>query len=104
MAAMRWLLEAQGFGFAIAERLMASGASVSLWDRDGGHLQDAADKLQGLGVVTTEVMDVSDAASVKSASDNTFARHAAVDILVASAGVGARTLRRGNIPLMVGGK
>lgn len=90
---------AQGFGLAIAERLMASGASVSLWDRDGSHLQDAADKLQGLGVVTTEVMDVSDAASVKSASYNTFARHTAVDILVTSAGIAGPNFKTWEYPV-----
>lgn len=90
---------AQGFGFAIAERLLASGASVSLWDRDGDLLQDAASKLQRLGAVTTEVMDVSDAASVISASDRTIARHAAIDILVASAGVAGPNFKTWEYPI-----
>lgn len=90
---------AQGFGFAIAERLLASGASVSLWDRDGDVLQDAASKLQRLGAVTTEVMDVSDAASVISASDRTIARHEAIDILVASAGVAGPNFKTWEYPI-----
>lgn len=90
---------AQGFGFAIAERLLASGASVSLWDRDGDLLQDAASKLQRSGAVTTEVMDVSDAASVISASDRTIARHAAIDILVASAGVAGPNFKTWEYPI-----
>lgn len=90
---------AQGFGFAIAERLLASGASVSLWDRDGDLLQDAASKLQRLGAVTTEVMDVSDAASVISASDRMIARHAAIDILVASAGVAGPNFKTWEYPI-----
>ena len=90
---------AQGLGFAIAERLIASGASVSLWDRDGGLLQDAADKLRDLGAVTTEVMDVSDAASVKSATDSTIARHGSIDILVASAGIAGPNFKTWEYPV-----
>ena len=44
---------AQGLGFAIAERLLASGASVSLWDRDAEILQSASVQLQAAGAVTT---------------------------------------------------
>src|SRR5712675_1406146 len=35
----------QGIGFAIASRLLASGASVSLWDRDADVLKTAVVKL-----------------------------------------------------------
>ena len=33
---------AAGIGFAIAQRLVASGARVSLWDRDAGALEKAS--------------------------------------------------------------
>jgi len=32
---------AQGIGYAIAERMLASGASVSLWDADAAKLAEA---------------------------------------------------------------
>ncbi|HZW76240.1 MAG TPA: SDR family NAD(P)-dependent oxidoreductase, partial [Caldimonas sp.] len=32
---------AQGIGYAIAERMLASGATVSLWDLDAGKLAEA---------------------------------------------------------------
>lgn len=90
---------AQGLGFAIAERFLASGASVSLWDRDASLLLDAADKLQKLGAVTTEVIDVSDATSVISATDRTIVRHDAIDILVASAGIAGPNFKTWEYPV-----
>ena len=90
---------AQGLGFAIAERFIASGASVSLWDRDGDLLQDAADKLRKPDAVTIEVVDVSAAASVKSATDRTIAHHGAVDILVASAGIAGPNFKTWEYPV-----
>ena len=36
---------AQGIGLAIAERLLKSGASVSLWDRDESLLMETTDSL-----------------------------------------------------------
>ena len=32
---------AQGIGYAIAERMLASGATVALWDADGEKLAEA---------------------------------------------------------------
>ena len=40
---------AQGIGRAIAERLLASGAAVALWDRDGELLAETARQLAGHG-------------------------------------------------------
>jgi 2-dehydro-3-deoxy-L-rhamnonate dehydrogenase (NAD+) len=90
---------AQGLGFSIAERFLASGASVSLWDRDAGFLQDAADKLQKFGSVATEAIDVSDATAVLSATDHTIARHEAIDILVASAGIAGPNFKTWEYPV-----
>ncbi|RUV37228.1 SDR family NAD(P)-dependent oxidoreductase, partial [Mesorhizobium sp. M7A.F.Ca.MR.228.00.0.0] len=30
---------AQGIGFAVSERMLASGARIAIWDRDGAALQ-----------------------------------------------------------------
>jgi hypothetical protein len=51
---------AQGIGLSIATRLIASGASVSLWDRDAELLKAAQEQLAGKGEVSTETVDVSD--------------------------------------------
>src|SRR5947209_17318173 len=64
----------QGIGFAIAERLVTSGASVSLWDRDAVLLRSASEQLRKAGTITTETLDVSDAESVQQATARTIER------------------------------
>ena len=76
---------AQGLGFAIAQRLAASGARLSLWDRDEKALADAA---KAIGAAThTARVDVSDEADVGRARDATVRELGGVDILVCSAGI-----------------
>jgi 2-dehydro-3-deoxy-L-rhamnonate dehydrogenase (NAD+) len=78
---------AQGIGLSIATRLVSSGASVSLWDRDGEVLSAAVKQLGKDGIVSAEVVDVSDAASVAASTDATVRKHGKVDILIANAGI-----------------
>ena len=78
---------AQGIGFAIAKRLLLSGASVSLWDRDEKLLRVSAQKLASQGPAEFVVMDVTNLSSVKKAlrqSEDSLGR---VDILVCNAGI-----------------
>ncbi|WP_326534053.1 SDR family NAD(P)-dependent oxidoreductase [Pseudorhodoferax sp.] len=76
---------AVGLGFGIAQRMLASGATVTLWDRNGAALEKARDAL-GTGV-DTAVVDVAEHASVAEAARQTGAAHAVIDILVNSAGI-----------------
>ena len=78
---------AQGIGFAIATRLTASGASVSLWDRDSELLNSAQKQLGDKGSVSAEVVDVSDPESVEAATAATVTKLGTIDILVTSAGI-----------------
>jgi 3-oxoacyl-[acyl-carrier protein] reductase len=78
---------AQGIGLAIATRLMESGASVSLWDRDSELLSATLKQLGEKAAVSVETVDVSDPASVQAATESTVAKHGAIDILVANAGI-----------------
>ena len=78
---------AQGIGLAIAIRLLQSGASVSLWDRDADLLNFAQQQLSASGTVSINVVDVSDPESVEAATEATVTRHGTIDILVASAGI-----------------
>ena len=78
---------AQGIGFAIASRLLQSGAAVSLWDRDAETLGQAASQLQGAGRVTTATVDVTDADAVQRAANATAKERGRIDILVANAGI-----------------
>ena len=78
---------AQGIGLAIAIRLLASGASVSLWDRDTELLNGASAQLATAGVASVETVDVTDATSVAHGVEVTLAKHSRIDILVANAGI-----------------
>jgi NAD(P)-dependent dehydrogenase (short-subunit alcohol dehydrogenase family) len=76
---------ATGLGFAIAQRLVASGGSVTLWDRDAASMQRAVSQL-GAAAGAVEV-DVSSLASVQHAVQATRQRSARIDALVNSAGI-----------------
>ena len=78
---------ARGIGFAIVERLLASGAACSLWDRDAAALDEAAKKLAGRGRVHTATVNLTDAESVAAAAASTFVAFGKVDILVNNAGI-----------------
>jgi 3-oxoacyl-[acyl-carrier protein] reductase len=90
---------AQGIGFSIAARLLASGASVSLWDRDTELLRYALDQLQGQDAVSIETVDVSQMDSVLAATENTIRKHGKIDILVASAGIAGPNFKSWEYPL-----
>ena len=76
---------AQGIGLAVAKRLHASGATVSLWDMDGALAGKSAaalgDRAEGAQI------DVTDADAVARLAAETAGRHGRIDILVASAGI-----------------
>ncbi|PRD44671.1 3-oxoacyl-ACP reductase [Phyllobacterium phragmitis] len=76
---------AQGLGFAMAERFVQSGASVTLWDMNAELLETAK---EALGAATrTVVVDISDHEAVASAHEKTQADGGSVSILVNSAGI-----------------
>ena len=78
---------AQGFGRAITERFLDSGASVALWDMDADESAKAARELEARGRVLTQAVDVSDLAQVEAAAAATAAAFGGIDILVANAGI-----------------
>ena len=78
---------AQGIGRAIAERLLRSGARVSLWDCDAATLDATARELAALGDVHTATVDVVKAEQVDAASAATAGHFGGIDILVANAGI-----------------
>jgi NAD(P)-dependent dehydrogenase (short-subunit alcohol dehydrogenase family) len=78
---------AEGFGRAIAERFLESGASVSLWDVNGDTLAATARELSAAGAVRTSVADVTDQAAVEAAASDTIAALGGIDILIANAGI-----------------
>jgi 2-dehydro-3-deoxy-L-rhamnonate dehydrogenase (NAD+) len=78
---------AQGIGLSIAERLLASGASVSLWDVDEALLHTTTSGLEERGKVHSHVVDVSDGEAVQRATEATARSLGRIDILIASAGI-----------------
>ncbi len=79
---------ARGIGRAIAERLLASGAGVCLWDVDAAVLDAARNELSALGKVHTATVDVTNSASVDAAVAATLDAFGKIDILVNNAGIG----------------
>ncbi len=75
-----------GIGVAVAERMIASGASIVLWDRDQRGLDAARAKL---GQAHTSVVDVTSESSVEAAATDAMARCGRIDILVNAAGITA---------------
>jgi 2-dehydro-3-deoxy-L-rhamnonate dehydrogenase (NAD+) len=76
----------QGIGLAVAERIVASGGKVSIWDRDatlvdGLSRQFPADKLQALAV------DIGDLDAVKVATQAVIDRFGQIDILINNAAI-----------------
>ena len=83
----------RGIGLAIVQRLLASGATVTLWDLDGAVLDQAAAALKG-GRVHTATVDVTDDAAIARAVTAALRDLGKIDILVNNAGVTG-----GNAPL-----
>ena len=87
---------ASGIGFAIAQRMLASGASVTLWDRDAAALKTA---MANLGTASKGVsVDVTNQASVQSAVQQTL-KFGNIDILVNSAGITGPNVKLWDYPL-----
>lgn len=90
---------AQGIGRAIVERFLRSGASVAIWDRDAAESAKAVLELSPLGRVVAVAMDVTDYASVETATQCTAAELGGIDILVANAGIAGPTMKLWEYPL-----
>jgi 3-oxoacyl-[acyl-carrier protein] reductase len=78
---------AQGIGYAVAERMLNSGASVVLWDVNEERLAQARQSLAVLGPVATVGVELTDETAVDAATQFTLAKFGRLDILVNSAGI-----------------
>ena len=76
---------AQGFGRAIAERFVASGAKVAIWDMDQPLAQKTAEEIGA--DVKSYTVDVSDLPAVAKGRDASIADFGKIDILVNNAGI-----------------
>jgi 2-dehydro-3-deoxy-L-rhamnonate dehydrogenase (NAD+) len=78
---------ARGIGYACAERLLESGATVTLWDQDRTALNQAVDSLRKSGTVFGEVVDVIQETSIASGTSAAIAAMGKIDILINNAGI-----------------
>ena len=82
---------AQGFGRAIAERCVASGARVAIWDRDAALAERTA---RALGeAVRSFVCDVTEEPAVAKAREATLVAFGRIDILINNAGIAGANAR-----------
>jgi 2-dehydro-3-deoxy-L-rhamnonate dehydrogenase (NAD+) len=85
---------ARGIGFAIAKRMLQSGAAVVLWDVDANALGNAAAALKHDGRVHGATVDVTDEAAIARGVETFIRDLGRIDILVNNAGITG-----GNAPL-----
>jgi NAD(P)-dependent dehydrogenase (short-subunit alcohol dehydrogenase family) len=90
---------AQGIGFATAERMLASGASVVLWDIDAALLAQAKTSLTARGRVATAQVELTDEAAVAAAAAQALAEFGRIDILVNNAGITGGNGKTWELPL-----
>jgi NAD(P)-dependent dehydrogenase (short-subunit alcohol dehydrogenase family) len=79
-----------GLGLAMAEALVAAGARVAVTGRDRARAEATATRL-GDGAVGL-ALDVRDEGAVRAGVEDTRRRFGGIDVLVANAGIGMRTV------------
>jgi 3-oxoacyl-[acyl-carrier protein] reductase len=82
---------ARGIGYAIAERLLASGAACCLWDKDENAAVAAAKVLSAKGRAHAVAVDLTQSASVHAAAASTVRELGPIDLLVNNAGIAGAT-------------
>ena len=78
---------AQGIGKACAERFLASGAKVAIWDPDTALAENTVEELSSAGVIKAYDVDVTNVANVDDAVTQVTTDMDRIDILVNNAGV-----------------
>ena len=78
---------AQGIGRAIAERLLASQAAVTVWDRDLELAARTCRELSSHGSIMLVECDICDPAAIERARDATLRAFGRLDVLVNNAGI-----------------
>ncbi len=77
---------AQGFGLAITERFVESGAKVVIWDIDEGEVKRAIEKVNSENL-TYQIVDVSNYEIINSKLSEVEKSHGKIDIFINNAGV-----------------
>ena len=88
----------RGIGLAIAERLLASGANVCIWDRDLAALDLVVPELLKLGKAHGAQVDITRAESVEHGVKSAINSFGKIDILVNNAGIAGSTRKLWELP------
>ena len=88
---------AQGIGLAIVKRLLDSGASVHIWDRDQVLLDKTLSSLPG--PVSGAPVDVTQAPAVTKAAEDAVRDLGKIDVLVNNAGIAGMTVPTVDYPV-----
>ena len=86
---------AQGFGLAVVNRFIESGAKIIIWDKD----KEILEKLNLSKEVHKIVTDVTDYKSVENATSESIALLGKIDILVNNAGIAGPSFKTWDYPL-----
>ncbi len=78
---------AQGIGLAVVERLLASDATVAIWDRDEKLMKKTIGRLRAGARVAGFVADIGTLASVEAATRATIKALGKIDVLVNNAAI-----------------
>lgn len=78
---------ARGIGYAVADRMLRSGAAVCLWDVDSDAVKNAESRLACLGRVTSIALDLSREEHVDDAARRTVEQYGRLEILINNAGI-----------------
>ena len=84
---------ARGIGYAIARRILDSGAACCIWDVNEENAAAAAERLSEAGTCSFRAVELTRADQVDNAADCTRADMGSIDILVNNAGIAGATKR-----------
>lgn len=90
---------AQGIGHSIAQRLLDSGAEVSLWDADSELLANVVSASSERQRLHSQSVDVADPVAVENAMADTIAAMGQVDIMINNAGIAGPTVPSWEYPI-----
>ena len=89
---------AQGFGLAITERFIQSGAKVIIWDIDENEAKKALDKVKSENL-TYQIIDVSNFEKIKQQLENVENSHGKIDIFINNAGLAGMNTTVADYPI-----
>ncbi len=89
---------AQGFGFAISERFIKSGAKVIIWDIDKKATEEAIEKLNSKEC-SYQLVDVTNFDEIKKSLSDIEIKYGKIDIFINNAGIAGKNTTVAEYPI-----